>query len=220
MLSLIMRKTLSYIWPQTKELESDYNGVLEVSIVNGQKILNSENANYSFGTLQRVLEIGLSKIELKNVSSVLLLGLGGGSVISSLRSKFNYKKKIVAVELDQKVIDIAENEFFISSSDNLTIENCDAFNFVEKCDTQYDLLIVDLFIDNKVPKQFYSKQFCKNLSRIMEEKGSIIFNLGIEQMNKIKKDFVTDYFHNIIEYNTFQFDNILGANTLLLVYKT
>lgn len=215
-----MKKILSYIWPQTKKVDSDHSGVLEITMVDGRKILDSKNANYSFGSLQRILETGLSKIELKNVSSILLLGLGGGSVISSLRNKFNFNGKIYAVELDQKVIDIAEKEFFISSSDTLTIENCDAFDFVKKCDRQFDLIIVDLFIDNKVPEQFYTEAFCDNLSGIMKVKGSILFNLGMEQINREKRDIVVNYFRKILRYSTSQFENIVGTNTLLIVNKT
>ncbi len=215
-----MKRLLSYILPQTKKINTDYNGVLNLTFVNGRKTLDSKNANYSFGSLQRILEIGISKVELKNVNSVLLLGLGGGSVIHSLKKKFGFNGKIFAVELDQKVIDIAQEEFFISSSDKLIIIKDDAFDFVEKCDSQYDLTIVDLFIDNQVPEQFYTKEFCDNLSNIIAVKGSLIFNLGIDQINKDKRNTVINYFHNKDGYSAFQYEKILGTNTLLIANKT
>ncbi|TYP98086.1 spermine/spermidine synthase [Tenacibaculum adriaticum] len=215
-----MKRILSYIWPQTTKVNSDYNGILEVTFINGRKILDSKNANYSFGSLQQILEIGISKIDLKNVDSILLLGLGGGSIVSSLRNKFGFNKKIIAVELDQKVIDIAQKEFFISSSDTLVIKKYDAFNFVKNSNNQYDLIIVDLFIDNQVPKQFYTEEFCNNLSNIITTKGSIIFNLGINQINKDKRNSVINYFYNKKEYKTFQYEKILGTNSLLIANKT
>lgn len=210
---------MSYIWPQTKKLDSDFNGVLEVKTVNGRKLLNSKSANYSYGALQQVLEIGLSEIELKDVNSILLLGLGGGSVIASLRKKFNFTGKIVAVEIDPKIIDIAEKEFSISNSDDLAIENADAFDFVKNCDNQYDLIIVDLFIDNKVPEQFYTEEFCDSLLRVAKEKSSIIFNLGIGRFNRREREIVISRFRNTMGLSVLQLDNTLSSNTLLIVRK-
>jgi len=215
-----MKRLLSYIWPQTKKVNSDYNGMLELTLIKGRKILDSKNSNYSYGSLQRILEIGVSKVDLKNVSSVLLLGLGGGSIISSLRKKFGYNQKIFAVELDQKVIEIAQKEFFISSSDNLIIENCDAQEFVNKRNCKFNLIIVDLFIDNKVPEQFYSEEFCDNLSSIMTKKCSIIFNLGIDQIDTDKRKTVINFFQNKKGYTAFQYEKVLGTNSLLIVNKT
>ena len=44
-----MKKILSYLWPQTTKFPSDHNGNLEVTLYNGKKMLDSKNANYSFG---------------------------------------------------------------------------------------------------------------------------------------------------------------------------
>lgn len=214
-----MNNLLSYLWPQTRKIDSDFNGILELTLVNGRKVLNSKNANYSFGSLQRILEIGLSKIELKEVHSVLLLGLGGGSVISSLRKKDDFKGEVLAVEIDKKVIEIAAKEFSISDAEDLTIKNVDAYGFTKECKSKYDLIIVDLFIDNKVPEQFYSEEFCTNLSLILDEKGSILFNLGMGHMNNKMRDFVKHHFNNTLGLNTFLLDNVLNTNTLLIANK-
>lgn len=64
-----------------------------MTYVNGKKVLDTENANYSYGSLQKILEIGLTKVNLKNVENLLLLGMGGGSIIHSLRNTFEYTKK-------------------------------------------------------------------------------------------------------------------------------
>src|SRR5690606_25169349 len=120
---MIIKRLLSFIWPQTTTVNSDYSGVLELTTVNGKKMLDSKNANYSFGSLQRILERGLREIELKDVSSVVLLGLGGGSLIKSLRERFNYSGEIYAIDIDSVVIDIAKNEFNIQESEHLHIFN-------------------------------------------------------------------------------------------------
>ena len=86
-----MKKFLSYLWPDTKRFSSEINGILEVTYINGQKVLDTENANYSYGSLQKILEFGLTKVDLKLVENILLLGMGGGSIIKSLRENIEYK---------------------------------------------------------------------------------------------------------------------------------
>ena len=138
-LKVIMKKLLSYIIPLTKKRISDFSGTLEITLINGNKVLDSVNANYSYGSLQQILEYGITKAEInfENIGQLLILGLGGGSVIKSLREKFRYLNKIDAVEIDQKIIAIAQKEFDIKSSDYLNIINEDAFSFVFNCCQYY-----------------------------------------------------------------------------------
>ncbi len=78
----------------TRKVTSKYSDTLEITWYNGKKHLNTKNANYSYGSLQAILKFGLEKIELKHMNSILLLGLGGGSVIETLRQDFNYQKQL------------------------------------------------------------------------------------------------------------------------------
>jgi hypothetical protein len=77
-----MKKLFSYLWPSTRRFSSEINGILEVTYINGKKVLDTKNANYSYGSLQKILEIGLTKVDLNKVDNLLLLGMGGGSMIT------------------------------------------------------------------------------------------------------------------------------------------
>lgn len=197
-----MKKFLSYFWSiKTDIIPSDYSEQLEVTWENGKKVLNTKNANYSYGSLQKILETGLKQINLKNVNTILLLGLGAGSIIDSLYKKLNYVGKITAVEFDEKVIAIAKNEFHITKYNKLKIVHDDALQFVKKASEKYDLIIVDLFIDTQVPQQFYSHGFCNDLKKTLSKKGVILFNTGIDldakTTNTLKNNF-KEYQCNII----------------------
>lgn len=139
-----MKKILSYILPITKKIPSNYSGILEVTLVNGKKVLDSKNANYSFGSLKKILERGLYEIDLEGVSSVLVLGMGGGSIIHSLRDTFAYTGRIDAVEIDPVVIDIAKKEFGIQESEHTRIFNADALEYVKQCPSQVDIIVIDI----------------------------------------------------------------------------
>lgn len=212
-----MKKILSYIFPQTEKIHSDINGELEITYINGKKILDSENANYSYGSLQKVLEFGLSKINLIDVESILILGLGGGSVIQSLKKKFHYEGKIKAIEIDKQIISIAENEFGIYETENFKIINQDAYKYVEKNNELFDLIIIDLFIDDQIPTKFYSTAFCQNLSKILNTEGKILFNLGMDNFEEKNITKVVSFFKDKIKYNSKIMHLVKGSNTVLII---
>ncbi|AXT59007.1 methyltransferase domain-containing protein [Aquimarina sp. AD10] len=214
---LFMKKIVSHIWPLTKRKTSKINGPLEVTWINGKKVLDSQNANYSYGALQKVLEYGLLQIEMQQVNELLILGLGGGSVIKSLQNRFNYQGKITAVEIDDTIIQIAKDEFDIKENKQLRIIHSDAIQYVNHCKKCYDLIIVDIFIDHTVPESFYDQKFWSSLNQLVKLGGYIIFNAGIflEDTSKIAP------IKSILEPNTIckQHNKVEGVNTLLIGNK-
>lgn len=178
-----MKKLLSYFYPFTTKIKTEQNGIVELTYSNGRKILDSANANYSYGSLQRILKFGLKKIDLANTENILLLGLGGGSVIQTLREDFEFKGKVTAIEIDKTIIDIALKEFGLSSDKNLEVIYADASEYVKQRKKQFDLLIVDLYIDNIVPSAFYSIPFWKSATELLSEKGCFVFNACIFNEN-------------------------------------
>ncbi|AEV33503.1 spermidine synthase [Owenweeksia hongkongensis DSM 17368] len=209
-----IKKVLSFLWPIISKVESQYNGTLEISWYNGRKMLNSKNANYSYGKLQKVLVFGLSKMTFSKQAPVLILGLGGGSIIRPLRNRFGCTGKITAVECDEVVFKLSETEFDISKSGNVNKVLADAFTYVENCNETYGLIIVDLFVDNIVPVAFYSIPFWENLLAITQQGGSILFNAGlyIRGDSSILKvaSFLNEKAKVII------LENVEDANTLVL----
>ncbi|MGO3184111.1 MAG: fused MFS/spermidine synthase [Aequorivita sp.] len=213
-----MKKILSYIWPTTRRFSSEINGTLEVTYVNGKKILDTENANYSYGSLQKILEKGLTKVDLKSVENLLLLGMGGGSIIKSLRETFEYKNNIVAVEIDPEIIKLAKDEFGVSASERLQIIEGDAFEYVKISEKNFQLIIIDLFIDINVPPIFYKKEFCNNVSKLLHKNGYIIFNVGVNLKKKSESvEKITSNFGNNFEFKTLS--KVNGTNTLLIAQR-
>ena len=179
-----MKRSRCSLWPLTKSFQTQYNGNLQVTWSNGRKVLNSLNANYSYGALQEVMDRGLAHIRAKRNSPVLLLCLGGGSVIPLLRKKYNYSGKITAVEIDPEVIEIALQEFKINEHQPLEIHCADAEAFVKNEKGQFGLIIIDLFLDLEVPLKFFSAEFWKNIAPLLAPQGVILFNAGIDSAHQ------------------------------------
>lgn len=210
-----MKQLLSYIYPVTKTITSKYSGELEITWYNGKKHLNSKNANYSYGSLQRILKFGLKKIQLTKVNSILILGMGGGSVIETLRNDFNYTKSIEAVEFDPVIIEIAKSEFGIEENNQLKIHCADAFNFVETNTKLFDLIIIDLYIDLSVPDKFLRTLFWDNVINSKTSKGSILFNASVKDADENKTESLVDY----IKTKVFKVDiykQVNNTNTVII----
>jgi len=185
--------------------------------MNGKKVLDSEMANYSYGSLQRILDYGLSKIYFDSKATILLLGMGGGSVIETLRRQYNHSGQITAIEIDPVIIKLAKEEFDIIQSNNLSIVADDASHFITNCKKAFDLVIIDIFIDLKVPNKFYGIEFWDSLTKRVKPKGNILFNAGIQLENDANIQSIIRAYSEDIEFQLH--DNVHGTNTLLIGRK-
>ncbi len=211
----MFKKLLSYFWPLTRRISSDYSGQLEITWYNGQKLLDSQHTNYSYGNLQKVLAFGLSQLSFSSQDKVLVLGLGGGSVIQTLRQQFKHTGSITAVEIDPVIVQIALEEFKLSEDNKLNIHTVDAFDFVKQISSVFDLIIVDLFIDTQVPDQFYATDFWNTLIQQLSERGKILFNAGITASSRIKLEELQNNLTQSVQFDSLQLPKT--SNTLTVI---
>lgn len=209
-----MKRILSYIWPITKQVKSAINGTLEITWINGKKVLDTKNTNFSYGSLQRILKFGLSKTDLTSVTDILVLGLGAGSVIQTLREDYDYAGKITAIEIDKVIIAIAENEFDITKDDSLEIIACDAFSYVKDTKKTYGIIIIDLFIDKDVQGQCFSSDFWKTLTPLIKKDGYVILNTGFNPSDTKKLDGIMEDLRLVYDFH--KFEKVENTNTLLI----
>src|SRR5688572_9036624 len=141
----MIQKIVSYLMPiRIFKKKSARSKIIEVTWSNGELVLDSENTNYSYGSLQRILRYGLRNIGYQNIlnmNHILLLGVAGGSVIKTLVDEIEYKGKITGVEIDPDMIQIANEYFNLNKIKQLDIITDDAFEFVLKTKEKYDLII-------------------------------------------------------------------------------
>ena len=204
---------MSYI----RKIPSKINGTLEITWLHGKKVLNSAKANYSYGSLQRTLDDGLSNIYFDSKAKVLVLGMGGGSVIDTLRNKYNHSGHIPAVEIDPVIIEVAKVEFKITEHKNLSIISDNALHFVSNIQSSFDLIIIDLFIDMEVPIDFYETRFWDSVILLIKSKGTVLFNAGIHLRDNTNLQSIIARYTDTIEFQIY--DNIQGTNTLLIGRK-
>jgi spermidine synthase len=196
-------KFLSYFIPiNVYKKNSEISKSLEVTWNNGELVLDSKNTNYSYGSLQRILKKGLKYIgyeRIKKFETILILGVAGGSVIKTLVDDVKFKGKITGVEIDQDIVEIANQYFKLNEIKNLELVVDDAFEFVLKTKEKYDLIVIDIFQDTKMPNFLFEDYFINRITILLKNNGFILFNtMVINEKDRIrnvdyKKKFDTNY---------------------------
>ena len=187
----MIAKFFSYFIPiNVYKKNSSISKTLEVTWNNGQLVLDSKNTNYSYGSLQRILRKGLKYIgfeRIRNFNSVLVLGVAGGSVIRTLANEIKFKGKITGVEMDEEVIKIANSYFKLNQIANLELVMDDAFEFVLKTKSNYDLIIIDIFQDTTMPNFLFEDFFINRINFLLNTNGFILFNtMVISEKDRIR----------------------------------
>ena len=219
----MIKKWLSYFVPiNIYRKKSALSKDIEVTWNNGQLVMDSQNTNYSYGSLQRILRKGLKTIGYKNIAAmqhILVLGVAGGSVIKTLVEEIKYKGKITGVEIDSEIIAIANDYFELNRVPNLEIVIDDAFEFVLKTKEKYDLIIIDIFQDTKMPNFLFEKFFINRIGFLLNEKGRILFNTMLLDDNQEKRnaEFIAEFDLELFAFT--KIPRLEQHNELLLVQK-
>ncbi len=179
-ITTMLRKILSYFIPvNILKRDSAISQRLEVTLNNGKLVLDSKNTNYSYGSLQRILRKGLQYIgfeRIRGFNNVLVLGVAGGSVIKTLADDIGFKGIITGVEIDPKVIALANTYFGLEKVENCNVIITDAFEYVLKCTEKYDLIIIDIFKDTVMPNFLFEDFFIQRVNNMLNVNGFILFN--------------------------------------------
>jgi len=215
-----MKKILSYFLPITlRKYHTDNNGILAVTLFKGKKLLDSAISNYSYGALQRILYKALLKLPFdRHTQDILVLGMGAGSIVQTIRNKFQSTAHITLVELDAGIIRIAEEAFQISAFKNITIVHDDAFVFIKNTADNFDLVIIDLFIIDTIPEIFTKKDFLHAIAKKIRPGGKLIYNTIRDTLDRVVlAEIITELVNNGLETKILQ--KLDGSNDIILGKK-
>jgi spermidine synthase len=101
---------------------------------------------------------------------------------------------------------------------NLTIIEEDAFWYVRNAKNTYDLIIVDIFIGDKIPEVFTQETFLSNLSDLMNPNAHLIYNTIHQSM---PRDLFQDMLSNLNknQIKTHVLKNLQQSNDLIIGKK-
>jgi spermidine synthase len=181
-----IKSILSFLWPIRIEHTCAEGEYLELSLFQGQRLLNTKHANYSNGNLQLAYKRLFKEVDLQleKRNKVLVLGFGFGGVVR-LIGKVNKSAHILGVESNETVLNWYRR--YCKQLHNVTLEHLNAEVFMANNNDKYDLIICDIYVDLDVPGYFQSMVFLKQLKRCLNQSGLIIFNKVVKNEQHTKE---------------------------------
>lgn len=194
----------------------DEYGELIISEANGVRALYTGN-----GVMQSCLRLDqpyrllteysqammTSLVFRRRPNSILLIGLGGGSIVNFLL-KTCPGSSIDVAEISGQVIRLSHKYFFVPERDpNVAVFHCPGQVFVrQQAETgkRYDLVLVDAFDESGPAAGLFCREFMERCRTLLNENAVIAINLW----NRLNDDFPV--MHGLV-------DSAMGGNTLKLL---
>ena len=184
----------SYLFPQTIFITtSAYNRHIRVNEEWGKMKLLIDGSSQSGAYIEKLWKKALRRFSIGShipIRNILVLGVGGGTVLFLLHDLFPHAKQ-TCVDIDKVIIDIAKNYFSIGQIPNITLIEVDAQQYIKRLAKEkkkYDCIVVDLFSGPHVPEFVRDERFLRSLQGILTENGCILMNYLREREYKKKSD--------------------------------
>ena len=204
-----LKKNLSYFYPfKIRSIPSPLNGIFDITWENGKKVLNTKDANYSYGSLHTIFQRVLKEIKFgkKPISNVLILGFGAGSIYKIIRDEYGVDMDIVGVEKDTTYKEIIP--LFLDKLTNCNLVYGDAIDFMERNEVKYDLILCDLFVNNEVLRQSLDYSFIINIKKSLSVNGCYVHNTMMPSKTEERDYFVAlEQTFNEVDLKVYQYLN-------------
>jgi len=157
---------------------SEINPHLYVSLRRGRYQLSTANAVYSYADLYTNFKQAFESINLDKhlIEEVLVLGFGLGSIPYLLEKTFHKKYRYTAIEIDENVLYLANKYALDDIQSPISLIPTDAAIFVSYCQEKFDLICMDVFLDDEVPTYFETEEYLQQLKTLLNPKGILLFN--------------------------------------------
>lgn len=125
-------------------------------------------------TLKKVAKV----LKVDRVDKVLVLGLGGGSIIEVIKKCWP-EAKITAVDIDPVIVKLGKKYLGLAKHE-IEIEIGDAERFLKdyrlKTKDKFDLVCIDLYVGDEYPKTLETKNYIQLVRTVLASGGIAVFN--------------------------------------------
>ena len=136
---------------------------------------------------------------VRNLSRILIVGLGGGTLPGFFRSQFPHIE-IDVVEIDPDVLDVARTYCGFREDARMHVYVEDGRDFIERCSNRYDVIILDGFDAETIPNHLLTLEFLQAVRNALAQEGIAVANVWGRSLNRI-------YDHMLLTYRA-AFDDI------------
>jgi spermidine synthase len=140
--------------------------------------------------------------------SILMLGLGGGSLAKFCRRCFP-TTSITVVELNSDVINLRK-QFAVPADDQyFRIIHNDGINYIKTLSASVDVILVDGYTRDGMPSAFGSSKFYDDCRRALRDNGILVVNL---HSNDGAYRSTTRHMDAAFDHRTCRFRSVAGNN--------
>ncbi|NCX62679.1 MAG: hypothetical protein EBW84_08105 [Betaproteobacteria bacterium] len=115
---------------------------------------------------------------------ILMIGLGGGSLPMFLRSYYP-QALIDAAEIDPAIIEVAKRFLNFREDERMRAYARDGRNFIEGAKLSYDIIMLDAFSAEAVPKHLSTTEFLQAVKKVLAVNGVVVANLWGPALNPL-----------------------------------
>ena len=165
------------------DFDSPYHR-LTVTDNDGVRLLKFERNHQSSMRLDAPFEttieyVGYLHITLAvkpDAARTLVIGLGGGSIVKRMWRDYP-SMHIDVAEIDPEVAEVASTLFELPDDDRIVVHIADGREFLGRRLDVYDIIIVDAFDDDRVPRPLLTEEFMRLTRDHLAEDGVVAWNV-------------------------------------------
>lgn len=175
----LWKKYLSYLFEMHVEsAPSDLHPHLYVSVNKGRYQLSTANAIYSHADLYGNFRMAFDHLNWEKLKGdqALILGFGLGSIPFMLEKIFKKSFEYTAIEPDENVMYLAQKYVLPELTAHLNFHLVGAEQFIYMTEQKFDLICMDVFVDDIIPMECQSLAFCEALKESLNPNGILVFN--------------------------------------------
>ena len=110
-----------------------------------------------------------------DATSTLVIGLGGGSVVKRMWRDYP-EMRLDVVELDPEIVEVAHRFFELPRDPRIRVFVDDGRAFLETTVETYDIVIIDAFDEDRVPRPLTTDEFLRTTRDHLAPDGVVAYN--------------------------------------------
>ncbi|MCL4372593.1 hypothetical protein M1384_00830 [Candidatus Parvarchaeota archaeon] len=154
---------------------------------------------------------------LYNKPNILMIGLGGGTIVYQINRLYDRKVNMDVVEIDEKMVKLAR-EFIPEDIKKINLFIEDGIEFLKKSKKKYELVFLDAYDGDKIPDSFLDERTISYINDTLIKDGLLAINYAMSFKAIV---FFQNYISKLKKYfKVYLVNNPLGSgNTIILCSK-
>lgn len=184
------------------ELNSDFHNIKVVENEVGRFLHYKDtyqagfiNTEFYRGNLPYINYFLISYLFKPKAKKILLIGMGSGKLVNDLEFLFDDLKTLDVVDLEENIVNIAENWFDFKPSKSFNFILQDGITYLRNCRKKYDIIIVDVANNDGIDMRFLSEEYFSVVKKCLKKSGIFVSNMCASPDFKNPQNlFFTKYF--------------------------